>query len=461
MKKSFFLVGVFLISLFVISSVNADLFVRHEQIKSEGAPGDILEYNITILNKGSSERYIYLNFMFASPDFSKNAFTLTSNEEITVNLLFSVPRDSKPGMTYQPILFFDKEGKDYNLNVLLPVKILAASDAPSRFSSVVLSELKTEPEIADPREPFIVKFTADNPVEKATVVFTLRSDALNFQETFTLKKGLNEYSVPITLDADTESGNYPATVSLDFWDHTITRNLTFAVQGYSTCNVSTETTSSIFGRSFRANIKNYGNSATECFVSDRISLIEKGLISEVSQGYVFENGMISWSTNIEPQSSAVISYSINYVPILAIPFVIILLAFGYWYFTRKMEIKKELVDYKRYPGYMDLKIQLRVKNLTNKEFDKIKIKDPLPSFAKEIRDYGTVPGKIVKKGSVKHIIWDISNLKPYEERVFSYKFRTSLEVLGKINFPQTQVEFKDNKGETITNSSNILVVEVE
>ena len=461
MKKTTFLVGLLFSMLLVMSSAyaaNNQLFIKEEANTFEGSVGDQLSYNITLLNRGTSPIYINMNFLYASADFSRNRFTLGAGQEEVIEMTFNVPVGAKTGLSYQSILFFDDEGASYDTSVLIPVKVIPA--AGSEYADVKINKVSTEPEEIIPSQEFLIKMNVTNPIRKVAVTFTFISEFGNTQGTIYLSEGTKEYELPVTL-YNTTPGINNAEVHLDFSDYTLVKNMTLDVGSYSTCDVSKEESSTLFGKEFQATVKNKGNVMTTCQVSDDISAIGQLLLSEVSQGYTVEEGELSWGINVKPGATVILSYRLSYAPLLAIPFVIIFVIFGFWYLTRKVNIRKELVDHKRYPGYMDLKVQLRVKNLTNKNLEDVKIKERLPTFAKEIRDYGTIPGKTIKKGKNKYVSWDVDLLRPYEERVFSYKFRTSLEVLGKIKFPVTEVEFKDEKGEKRKSTSNVLVVEVE
>ena len=72
-----------------------------------------------------------------------------------------------------------------------------------------------------------------------------------------------------------------------------------------------------------------------------------------------------------------------------------------------------------------------------------------------------MPGHVVSKQGMKAVKWELDTLKAKEERIFSYKIRTSVEVIGKMNFPPTTIDYVNFKGEKTQESSNVLTVEVD
>ncbi|MCW1309371.1 MAG: hypothetical protein QXP04_01635, partial [Candidatus Nanoarchaeia archaeon] len=74
--------------------------------------------------------------------------------------------------------------------------------------------------------------------------------------------------------------------------------------------------------------------------------------------------------------------------------------------------------------------------------------------------FGTIEARIVKKGAHKNLVWEVNELKAGEELTISYKMKTKLHILGKINLPCARVKFVDNKGKRHEKKSNTLSFEV-
>ncbi len=433
-------------------------------INDKAKPGDKLEYNVTLRNDGSSPIKLSLNVLFTGlTDITPSVLTLNPGDEQLIHVALTVKSDQKPGKILIKLLVFDDKGNSLNPPIYLQGEILKS---PKLFESVNINKVTINPQVLDPRNPFSISFEVYNPVETVVVPMEITSDIEGFSyrvDNQNISEGTTTITVDnLTLPESASPGNHTFTVSLLFAGNVTSKgNAVANVVSYSNCVINEHTSVNLLGKKYVANVRNTGTDVANCVVSSSVSGIEKSLATSMTEGYSFENGKIIWKLSVNPQSEVVVTYTISYIPILIIPFAAVAVIAAFWYMTRKVTVRKEIVDYKRYPGFMDLKIQIKVKNLTNNELRHVKVYDPLPAFVKEVRDYGTIPGEIKKKGKKKNVTWEIESIKPKEERVLSYKIRTSVEVLGHIGFSPAKVEFKDANGEKVEEFSNVLAIEVE
>ena len=467
-SKKLMVILVFAIAFFgILSTAHADLGnIKYSVnvINDKARPGEKLEYNVTLRNDGTSPIKLSLNVLFTGiTEVKPSVFTLDPGAEQLVHVALTVKSDQKPGRILIKLLVFDDAGNSLDPPIYLQGEIL---ESPKLFESVKINKVEVEPKVLDPRNPFSIKFEVYNPIKTVVVPLEVTSDIEGFSyriENQTVSEGTNTITISnLTLPPDAAPGNHTFTVRLLFFGGVVSEGSTVAgVVSYSNCVIDERTDVSLIGKTYTASVKNTGTEEANCVVSSQVTGIEKALVTSITEGYAYEDGQFVWKLNISPGSEVIVKYNISYVPILAIPFIVIAAVAAIWYLTRKVTIKKELVDYKRYPGFMDLKIQLKVRNLTNNELRNVKVSDMLPAFVKEVRDYGTIPGEVKKKGKSKMVVWEIESIKPREERVLSYKIRTSLEVLGNITFAPAKVEFKDINGNKVEEFSNTLSLEVE
>ena len=465
-SKWIFVMLVFAVSLFsILSSAHADLSdIKYSinVINGEAAPGDKLEYNVTFRNDGTEPIKLSLNVLFTGvTDITPGSFTLKPSGEEVVHVSLTVKSTQKPGDIFVKLFVFDDKGNQLQPPIYLQGKILPS---PRMFENVGISNIVVEPSTLNPANPFRITFVVDNPVKNVTVPLKILADGTTiYEENYFIEEGSNQVSIEnVSLPQDMYAGNHTITVELVFSDDVVvSNNINAPVTSYHKCVVEETSKVSIFGKHYEAKVKNVGTEEATCLVSSDLSGVEKLLLGKVTEGYTTEGGKIKWELNMSPFSEATVQYDVNYVPLLIIPFIIVGAIYAAWYFTRKVSISKELVDYKRHPGFMDLKIQVRIRNLTGNVLKHVKIYDPLPAFIKEVRDYGTIPGEVKKKGKEKVVTWEIDSLNPKEERVLSYKVRTSIEVLGSVNFKPAKVEYRDEKGEKKIDYSNILSIEIE
>ncbi len=465
--KKVLMVFIFAIALFgILNTAKADLsdiVYGINVINDKARPNERLEYNVTIQNNGLQPISLSLNVLFTGvAEITPSVFTLEPKEEKNVYVALTIKPDQKPGKVLIKLLVFDDKGNSLEPPIFLQGEIL---ESPQPYKAVKISKIIV-PESLDPRKPFSISFDVNNPVKTTTATLEIVGEdgfEIFKEDNYVVEEGINTITIEnLTLPSDTAPWNYTLSVKLIFSPDVISEGrIVASVLPYSTCDIKESEKVSLFGKTYSAEVKNSGTETTNCVVTSRISGIEKALMTTVTQGYEFKDGEIRWEITVQPGTEKVVQYQTNYVPLLLIPFAIIIIVGGAWYFTRKVTIKKELVDYKRHPGFMDLKIQLRIKNLSGSELRNVKIYDPLPAFIKEVRDYGTIPGKVTRKAKQRVVLWELEKINPKEERVVSYKVRTSLEVLGKVLFKPAKIEYKDEKGMKQEEASNVLALEIE
>jgi hypothetical protein len=476
-KQIISILGILLLTGLIFSSANATLTATVEVKNGQASlskehSSATLEYNINFYNSDEEPFYVSTLFFFGTPEFNPASGALTVPPKGTANLnlkvIVSLDEGRSSGSptgrtTYQELVLFNKEGERLNYSVLLPVKIFFNETTPL-YSAVKLSNVIVDQNgqniTIDPRQPFTISFTINNPIEKRTISPSV-TGASGLPETIAVEKGTSTITFSNLQLTTNNPGNQTLQISFPFPDYTVVAPVAIEVQGFSNCVTKEDVSSSIFGKTYTATVTNEGTVTTECKVATVLSGIEKNLITDVTSDYLSTTTGLEWKMNMNSGDTKVFSYTVSYIPLIAIPFVVIFIGAAVWYFTRKIDIKKELVSAKRHPGFMFLKMQVHVKNLSGDEMAHVNIYEPLPAFIKEVKDFGTIHGTEVKKNNKHAIKWEIDTLKPKEERIFSYTVRTSIEVLGKMDFDPTIVEYVNKQGGKIEASGNALVIEVE
>jgi hypothetical protein len=463
-SKSVF-VGLFFAVVFfsILTSAHADLSdlkYNINVIKGEAAPGEQLEYNVSFVNGGSEQLKVSLNALFTGvTSISPSVFTLNPGEEKIVHVALTVKSTQTPGNVYIRLFVFDDKGNQFV--IFLPSKILPS---PKLFENVNIKSVKLSGEALNPSKTFSVTLNVDNPVQNTTVPLEIELDGNTiYTKDVFLTEGSNVVSLEgISLPEKTTPGDHNLKVLMKFSNGVVvSKEVVVPVVGYHKCLIDESMKTSLAGKKYVAVVRNIGTENATCLVSSSITGIEKTLLGRVTEDYAFRDNKIEWNVELAPFEEKTIEYEVNYVPLWIIPFVIVGAIVGVWYLMREVSVKKELVSYVRHPGFMDLKIQIKIKNLTGKVLKNVNVIEPLPAFIKEVRDYGTIPGELKKKKGRKSIVWEIDSLNPKEERVLSYKVRTSVEVLGSVNFEPTEINYKDDKGTKKKGYSNVLSIEIE
>ncbi len=466
--KKILILFVIIMTVSFLNSVEAtsseDILFNTRTLNGTARPGESLEYQIFFTNSGTEKRTITLNTLFPGRhELNPQRFSIKQGDRQEVSVTINLNENERARNVNIRVFFFDGDKGTTIGSVNLEGKILEPLEP---FRAVSINYVEIDQDVIESGDTIQLTFEVNNPVETTTIPIEITSNLFGFEthsSELEIKKGINLYTIDhLKIPEEALLGNYNFNVNLKFSEETIISDSIYReISGFSKCElIEFEENVNIFGKHYVGTIQNSGTEETTCFFYVPMSSLEQLLIKEGTEGYFFDGPKIMWELSLGPGEETTVEYRVSYVPLIILPFVALGVLAVLWYVTRKMWVKKELVDYKRHAGFMDLKIQLRLKNLTNEEMTDVKVFDPIPSFIKEIRDYGTVPGSVKKKDGKKVVSWEIDNLKPKEERVFSYKIRTSIEVLGDINFPPTLVEFTDKKGKD-KESSNILTISVK
>ena len=112
-----------------------------------------------------------------------------------------------------------------------------------------------------------------------------------------------------------------------------------------------------------------------------------------------------------------------------------------------MSIKKEQ------DGSSTVKISITLKNKGFKKIHNVKVMDRVPKIAETPHEFGTAHPKVAETPQGVQLIWEITTLSSNEEKIFTYKARSKLQIIGKSTIPSAVAKYvKGNR--TLTVSSN-------
>ncbi len=172
-----------------------------------------------------------------------------------------------------------------------------------------------------------------------------------------------------------------------------------------------------------------------------------------------EDGALVWDVSLNVGNSTVLRVTTNYRPAAILLILAVIMLILYYIFRSPITVRKSAtVISTREGGISELKILLEVKNRTGKPVHQTGVVDLVPRIAELLQHYdvGTLtPNKVVRherKGTI--IKYEVGDIMPYEERVISYKIKSSLSILGGVSLPVAVAKFTTNKGVERTTSSN-------
>jgi hypothetical protein len=105
--------------------------------------------------------------------------------------------------------------------------------------------------------------------------------------------------------------------------------------------------------------------------------------------------------------------------------------------------KKAYALHKKDTGNNEIKIVLYLKNRTNKTLEKVRVLDRLPIIHRVEPDFGAgTPEPKFRRSGAEGIIldWDIV-LAPQEERIFTYRIKSALPIVGEFTLKPCVVQY--------------------
>ncbi len=259
-------------------------------------------------------------------------------------------------------------------------------------------------------------------------------------------------------DMYSASGVYGAYIEIinELGDKIGTATTSFSIDSKAIFEKDEITEGGILGKKTEITIRNRGNKrATETVMIDSPFLIS---------AYNFESPplveridgqkKLVWQCELAPNESCTIRYEVRYwICLLVIVFAIILM------FVIIREVQKPGIK-KRVIKGAEHTVHIEIKNNSRKMLDDVQVSDLVPAAFVVVEKYGTVRPSMVKKRTAgTDIVWRIGKISPGEERIFSYKIRPILDVVGKIEMPRAKIFAKDSKGKITKNISSKVVVE--
>ncbi len=422
-----------------------------ESVKDTGYPGETLVYNLTVTNDGNKTETVSIFLpSVAKYTINPNNFQLAPGESKLVKIEYTIPIGAEPG-TY----FLSIRVNGENTNMHLKITVLRPE---SEYQKIEITAIRGGS--FDPRNGGTITLVIDNPVDIASAKFELITPFGNQTKSMILQKGTNSLSFFISAPNKTAPNEYPIKVIM--YVHGIEKvyNSKIKILGYSTCIIDKKENSNALFYRAEYYVKNDGTENGTCQVKAYVSGLNKLLLGSISEGYKIEGNEIIWNVAVEPGKTKIVYYEVTYYSIYLVVAVAIAVTVFYWWITQTVKVKKSLIDYRKGKGFMDLKMQISVKNMKNKTLKNVIVLERIPTLIREVKEFGTMKGEIVKIKGKRYIRWTIDELKPKEEVFLSYKVRTSLEVIGDLVFDPTEVKFEDN-GKEKTVKSNILIVSTE
>lgn len=214
-------------------------------------------------------------------------------------------------------------------------------------------------------------------------------------------------------------------------------------------------------------VKNEGNIPAPVSVSTSIPSFAKNLFFPISSMAVKTESPgwteYDWSfAEVQPGESVTVQYEIKllYVWIFSLLVLVVLgVAFKFVYGPAIVK-RYRLVG----PIAMDkdITIALEAKNRSRSEMKDVEIRDFVPSLFSVSDRFDTIKPRIMKKTSGGMVLaWKLESLKPFEDRVITYRVRPIMEINGTLRLPKATIRYLNNKRERKDIISKSLIIKAQ
>ncbi len=456
MKKKIFL----LLILMVFSTVFCST-INIEPVDNRGKPGDVLIYNITVVNEGVSPLRVRFYMITAlvnsfSPSYNVN---VESHESENIVLRLNLPPNAKSGR-YVETLFAEIDGVRSSLPVPYTVE---AAENYFVFNSMNV------PNKVDPRKPFNITLNLTNQYWELSAMAELSVVTETNQEIFSddyivkVPIGTSLHNLTVTIDRRIPPIPAFAEVGIKYYNTNFGyKSKSLTIIGYEENETREIVSTTIVSSKNGVVITNNGTVTLPSYEhSMTINPVDAYFIKNASTDYrIVDNKIYFTVPELSPGESVSIFYETNYMVLYFLPLLIIGLIYLFWVFTRNVDITKEVFELKITHTYMVFKIVITVENISNKVLSNLRLVEEVPPVVHKVYDFGTLKGKIKKKDNKRFVTWNIDKLNPKEEVVISYRMKTKIGLLGELELPKTTIQMLDNIGKIRNEyTSNKIIIE--
>ncbi len=277
--------------------------------------------------------------------------------------------------------------------------------------------------------------------------------------------GINIIPLSLVLNSSLAPGNYTLYVSTTYAGQSSSFNTTVAILPYYSMQETTESSIGIFGGTKSETFTNDGNEKistenTSMSVGGLDSLFLTSKSASIGSPVMASSALSTSASYLLPGQSLTLSYSVSYIPLYLIIAVIIFAVAVFLYLNRKVVISKEVVEHKVVGGFVDVKIALKIRNVSRKAVTSLSVVDAVPPNALKISSVGPKEGRITKSAGSMAIKWSEGDLQPNDEIMLVYEMKSKLGIVGSINLGKAEVSFT-SEDKRYRRRSNSLVLNIK
>jgi len=459
----FLILAVFLLSIAYASAES--IIISHEDLRSRVSPGETAEFLFTIKNNMNSEATLLIgpNELDAHPfstviekaEVDKATVVLKAKESVKVKLTLKIFEDAVPNINYKTFIIAKsatdpdiRARDDVTVSVLMPDDLVGIT---TTFPDKI---------IAGKDDSFNITFTSRVNKILKDVELSISSEFMQDSS----KENIY-YGVPITkqleygLDSSTKPGKYKLSVKV-FYNGMLRGSLTkeFEVIKNPDIMENNQIEKGFLFKRYIFERENKGNIELEEKVFLPLGFFERIFATSNIKPNEKNDAGYEWTFALKPGEKRDIDAKTDYRTVFYGTIIILLFAFGLWYYLHKtILIKKYLFHVKDSDsGTSELKIMIKIKNKGD-PLRIVRAVDIVPGFFKLLGEYGTLkPAQTENTYNGTRITWDVHNLEMGDERLISYKIESKTAIHATSTLPPAAVIYK-KLSKRITKTSNRVV----
>ncbi len=459
--------------LFIISVVYAaaSLVVSAEKEVGVAEAGGEAVFIVTIKNTQTRNDILQLSVdPFQVAPFSDivekvsypdgNTVNIAANEEKKVKVKVRYKENVKTERNYITTLLIESlQNENVKTEIGLSAYVISSREIVS------INAEFPENIIPGKKEELIVTLKNNGNLALKNADLLITSSGFNIEEKFELEPlEEQEYKLKFKVDEKTKPSEYSMSIRV-FQDGALkgSENFDFTVIENPDIKEVQESRTGFLSYVVEINERNEGNTIIKKTFKHPISTFSSWFTKTEPYSEVYEENnekFYKWNIEINPGGRYNIKITTDYkLLFFTIVFVLILIGLFVYFSKKDIGIKKSLykISTDKENKISEMKVLLNVKNRTHKEFYNVKVIDLIPRFMEIDMDFGTLkPSKIQKGTAGIRLIWEISKIDPGDDRLISYKVKTQLPLVGKINLPPAVAQYYGRKKQIVNSKSNRL-----
>lgn len=415
---------------------------------------------------------VVTNNQNSADTFSLSVWPSTEWAGITPNLERDKVIGLEPGSSSTVKLYFSvaAEAEPIATNFLVTAKSLVVENASASATVNVVTMRKTYVYISD---IFIDKYSL-NPEECMNIRIDVTNLGLN-AESYKLSTVVTKDTAPVSrLEDDllivdgnsvgsashsycagkyTPWGTYTLSATLKTTLNKLldTQSKNFKVVEKSGLVYEKSVSYTPFAQIKTITVRNDGNRVERDFyVTESVSDFASKLFYPVTPPASTESAdgktVYSWRIQLlNPGEQTAVTYEIRFISIWISGLVIALVVFVAFTYVYTPRISKGFMMAGPLKRGKEVPVLLELRNSTLYEIRNLVVSDSIPPLASLVEKFDTMKPDAKKTDAGTELVWRIKSLKPFEERVLTYRIKTNVDIIGSMRLPRASMEYLNRK----------------